>query len=135
MTDVSPPSGGHDSASRTDRLLADQVAGAADLVKSARAWCGSALDFWIEAEPQKTALLAPLAVELLAKAALWKTNPALLVPLTPESEASLFALSTRPDLSSPILRTIGLAQALARLDRLLSCGATAQHQRGDRYGG
>lgn len=59
-----------------------------------------------------------MAVELLGKAALWRLNPVLLVPLEPRQEAALVDLATDPSLESPSLRTIGLKVALARLTRV-----------------
>lgn len=72
----------------------------------------------------------PLAVEHLGKKGRrWNSNPALLVPLSQDSEASLFILIKRPDLSSPKLRTIGLKLVLGRLDTLLGGLPLDQKQR------
>lgn len=59
-----------------------------------------------------------MAVELLGKAALWRLNPVLLVPLETRQEAALVDLATDPSLESPSLRTIGLRVALGRLTRV-----------------
>lgn len=82
-------------------------------------WMRDALTAWADDDYGKVSLAAPQAVELLGKAVLWRTNPALLVPLSAEAEASLFILLERPDLLAPKLRTIGLKQVLGRLDTLL----------------
>jgi hypothetical protein len=78
-----------------------------------------ALTAWAEDDFPKVATLAPLAVEHLGKAVLWNANPALLVPLSQDAEASLFILVQRSDLTDPKLRTIGLKIVLGRLETLL----------------
>ena len=90
------------------------------LIGSASAWMQEALEAWSEEDYKKVAALAPLAVEHLGKAVLWRTSPALLVPLSRDAENSLFALTTKPDLDDPRLKTIGLAGVLERLIQLLS---------------
>ncbi len=67
-------------------------------------------------------MLAPIGVEHLGKAALWRRHPALLVPLTPNAEESLHLLIGKPDLAHPRLRTIGLALVIQRLEKSLSAG-------------
>ena len=99
------------------------------LLRSASRWMRDALTAWTEDDYAKVAALSPLAVEHLGKAVLWKSNPALLVPLSQDSEASLFILIERPDLSSPKLRTIGLKLVLGRLDTLLGGLPLDQKQR------
>lgn len=90
-----------------------------ELVAGAQRWIGAALDAWSEDDLAKVALMAPLAVELLGKASLWRENPVLLVQLTERHEASLFLLATRADLRGKGVKTIGLQVVLARLTRLL----------------
>ena len=89
------------------------------LLRSAANWMDEALNAWAADDYGKVAVLAPLAVEHLGKAVLWRENPVLVVPLTPDAEASLFSLATQPDLASPKLRTVGLAILLRRLAQLL----------------
>lgn len=90
------------------------------LVASAGKWIGKALDAWIEDDGEAVALLAPIAVEHLGKAVLWHTNPALLVEIRNGREESLFKLAgTTPDIRDPDIRTIGFAQVLDRLEKLL----------------
>lgn len=78
-----------------------------------------ALDAWIDDDHAKVALMAPMAVELLGKAALWRENPVLLVQLTDRHEGALFLLATRPDLAAQGVKTIGLQIVLSRLVKLL----------------
>lgn len=77
-----------------------------------------ALGAWLAEDFDGAAASAPMAVELLGKAALWKLNPVLLVPLETKQEAALVDLATEPSLESPSLRTIGLKIALGRLTRV-----------------
>lgn len=77
-----------------------------------------ALSAWVEEDFDRAASSAPMAVELLGKAALWAVNPTLLVPLDGKQEAALVTLATDPSLDSPSLRTIGLRVALGRLTRV-----------------
>jgi hypothetical protein len=77
------------------------------LISSAARWMNDALNAWAVDDYGKVAVLAPLAVEHLGKAALWRENPVLVIPLSPDAEASLFSLATQPDLASPKLRTVG----------------------------
>jgi hypothetical protein len=93
--------------------------GQATMVRSASRWMQDALIAWAEDDFPKVATLAPLGVEHLGKAVLWNANPALLVPLSQDAEASLFILVERPDLATPKLRTIGLKIVLGRLETLL----------------
>lgn len=92
------------------------------LVDASASWIDAALRAWSDDDFSKVALLAPLAVELLGKAVLWNTNPVLVVPLADSGEASLLSLATKPRLSDPKLRTVGLAALLSRLDSVLSGG-------------
>ncbi|MCM6774554.1 hypothetical protein NDR87_13540 [Nocardia sp. CDC159] len=86
------------------------------LKDSAAAWMHDAMDAWSDDKYEKVAVLAPLAVEHLGKALLWRTNPVLVVPLLPEAEASLVKLATAPSLADPKLRTIGLRLLLSRIE-------------------
>lgn len=90
-----------------------------ELIAGAQRWIGAALDAWSEDDLAKVALMAPLAVELLGKASLWRENPVLLVQLAERHEASLFLLATRADLRAKGLKTIGLQVVLNRLIKLL----------------
>lgn len=89
------------------------------MITGARRWIREALEAWTEDDQAKVALVAPMAVELLGKAALWRENPVLLVPLHDRHEASLFLLATRPDLATKGVKTIGLQIVLNRLIKLL----------------
>jgi hypothetical protein len=89
-----------------------------ELVGSAAQWFDEALKAWSEDDFAKVALLAPLAIEHLGKAALWRKNPALLAPLDQSAEASFIMLTTKPDLQSPQLRTVGLSGLLSRLEKV-----------------
>ena len=82
-------------------------------------WVADAMKAWTEDDFAKVAVLAPLAVEHLGKAVLWKINPVLVVPLSQDSEQSLMGLATKPDLADPRLRTIGLSALLRRLDQVM----------------
>jgi hypothetical protein len=109
----------HQSDEQHDDVAVTVPRGVGDLVGSAARWMHDALDAWSEDDYAKVAVLAPLAVEHLGKAVLWKENPVLVVPLLPEAEAALMSLATNPDLASPKLRTVGLAILLRRIERLL----------------
>jgi hypothetical protein len=89
------------------------------LINSASAWIRDALNAWSEDDYRRVAVLAPLAVEHLGKAVLWSENPVLVVPLTADSENTLFGLATKPNLADPKLRTVGLSLLLKRLEALL----------------
>jgi hypothetical protein len=88
------------------------------LLSAAAGRLAEALSAWVDEDFDRTAASAPMALELLVKAVLWKINPALLVPLDSRQEAALVALATEPRLDSPALRTIGLRAALGRLMKL-----------------
>lgn len=92
----------------------------AALVKSASRWIREAMEGWADDDYEAIALLAPIAVEHLGKAALWRRHPSLLVPLSANGEESLYILTERPDLTNRRLRTIGLSTVLNRLDRCLN---------------
>lgn len=85
------------------------------LVLSARKWIAEALAGWVEADHAKVVTLSPIAVEHLAKAALWHCNPVLLAPLDNNHKKSFLALATSGELSDKSLRTIGLSDALDRV--------------------
>lgn len=84
-------------------------------VASARKWIAEALEGWAEADYAKVITLAPIAVEHLGKAALWKRNPVLLAILDRASQESFLSLATEPALDNEGLRTIGLNDVLARV--------------------
>lgn len=98
-------------------------------MRSAAQWMDDALNAWAEDDFGKVAVLAPLAIEHLGKAVLWRQNPVLVVPLTADAENSLFSLATQPDLANPRLRTVGLSILLRRLDQLLGGLPIDQKQR------
>ena len=64
---------------------------------------------WTEDDSAKVAGLAPLAVEHLGKAVLWKINPVLVVLLSQDAEQSRMSLATKPD-----LLTHGFVQSVYR---------------------
>jgi hypothetical protein len=92
---------------------------AADLTMSAKKWLADAMKAWTEGDFAKVAVLAPLAVEHLGKALLWRTNPVLVVPLTQDAEHSLMSLATKPDLADPRVRTVSLSVLLRRLEQIM----------------
>lgn len=102
-----------DESPEDDRALEEE------LIASSSKWAGDAMKAWAEDDYAKVAVLAPLAVEHLGKAVLWKINPVLVVPLSQEAEYSLLSLATKPDLADPRLRTIGLAVLLRRLEQVM----------------
>ncbi|HEU5473766.1 MAG TPA: hypothetical protein VFV67_24220 [Actinophytocola sp.] len=89
------------------------------LITGAERWIGEALDAWSEGDQPKVALMAPMAVELLGKATLWRENPVLLVQLNDQHETALFLLATHPDLATKGVKTVGLQIVLNRLIKLL----------------
>lgn len=84
------------------------------LLDRSRMWLSDAMDAWSDGAADKVLALAPLGVELAAKAMLWHTNPTLLVPLDRQHEHSLIELATKPGLVGEKLRTVGLTEALNR---------------------
>jgi hypothetical protein len=118
----------HNDSSVDDVPIPDRRS-EARLVASAARWMEDALNAWAVEDYGKVAVLAPLAVEHLGKAVLWRENPVLVVPLTPDAENSLFSLATQADLASPKLRTVGLVILLRRLAQLLGGLPIDQKQR------
>ncbi|MGW3960467.1 hypothetical protein ACWED2_11655 [Amycolatopsis sp. NPDC005003] len=106
-------------SSSTSGPAGGQAASEQTLITGAKRWIREALGAWIEDDHAKVALMAPMAVELLGKATLWRENPVLLVQLTDRHEASLFLLATAPDLGAKGVKTIGLQIVLTRLVKLL----------------
>lgn len=105
----------HDPAAAPDaRAVSETV-----LLARAERWIREALDAWTEDDEARVALMAPIAVELLGKAVLWRENPVLLVPLSDRHETSLFLLATRSDLAIKGVKTIGLQAVISRLIKLL----------------
>ncbi|MBL1080355.1 hypothetical protein JK358_38775 [Nocardia sp. 2] len=104
-----------DPASTQDAAARQRERDVAHLVESASGWMGEALDAWSDDDYAKVSLLAPLAVEHLGKAVLWQVNPVLVVPLSPDAEASLVKLATTPGLTDPKLRTVGLKRDCCRI--------------------
>lgn len=89
------------------------------LISSASRWIRQALIAWADDDFAAVAMLAPIAAEHLAKAALWRRNPVLLVPLSSNAEESLHVLASKPDLANAKLKTVGLAVAIQRAERFL----------------
>lgn len=88
------------------------------LIGPARKWTLEALEAWVASDSAKMVAFAPMAVEHLGKAFLWRENPVLLTPLSENHAASLLILATSADLSNPKLRTIALRETLNRASRL-----------------
>lgn len=101
-------------AQRDPRAVSEEM-----LLAGAQRWAHAALDAWVDDEQPKVGLMAPMALEMLGKAALWRENPVLLIQLHDRHEAAFFQLATRPDLSATGVRTIGLQGVLSRLVSLL----------------
>lgn len=104
----------------------------AHLFGASASWIDAALRAWSDDDFSKVAVLAPLAVELLGKAVLWNTNPVLIVPLSDGHDDILHNLATKPRLSDPKLKTVGLAVLLRRLDKVLSGGLSLDSGRQSR---
>lgn len=102
---------------------------AAALLSRASGWLGAAMDAWARDEQDKVVALAPLAVELATKALLLNANPALLVPLDRQHEASLINLTTEVNLTDTKLRTIGLAEAMKRAGAITTIGLPLSQSR------
>jgi len=96
------------------------------LLLSSSSWMDDAMRAWANGNYDKVALIAPLALEHLGKAVLWRRNPVLLTPLGDNAEASLMSLATAPSLASPKLRTIGLKQVLERVETVIDGLAIVQ---------
>src|SRR5688500_11477025 len=88
------------------------------LAVSAASWLDDAMKCWAAGDYAKVGLLAPMAVEHLGKAVLWRNNPVRLVQLDEKDESSLFTLATNPHLGAAI-RTITLRQVLNRAEKVL----------------
>lgn len=109
------PTGANDPAAAPEaRATSERL-----LLVGAKRWIREAVDAWTEDDQAKVALVAPIGVELLGKATLWRENPVLLVPLSDRHEASLFLLATRSDLAIKGVKTIGLQTVINRLIKLL----------------
>jgi len=106
-------------ASEPETARSDEAPRASEqkLIASARRWVDEALSAWLEEDYEKVALVAPVAVEHLGKAALWRTSPVLVMEIN--SEPSLLALVQRPDLSRPGVKTVTLRPLLSRLDKVI----------------
>lgn len=88
------------------------------LVANAQRRIATALAAWHSDDYDTVCVMAPIAVEMLGKAALWSLNPALLTPVGPDAERSLIKLVVTKDLSAPGIRTVGLSGVLTRLNEL-----------------
>lgn len=100
---------------------AQSPAGADDLVRAASAWAQDALSALHDEADHRAAVAGPMAVELLGKAALWRTNPLLvLAPELLKDPASVIKIASDPDLRGQRMKTIYLAEVLKRIAILLS---------------
>ena len=81
--------------------MSDAFAGNSSLTESAVKFINEALAAWIEADHAKVIANAPVALEHVAKSALWDQNPVLLALLDQNHAKSFFSLATAPDLQSP----------------------------------
>lgn len=98
-------------------MIAEEYARDVDhLYFAARSRMSEALGAWVDNDFERAAASAPLACELIGKAALWRKHPTLLLPLESKYEQTLVDLATAPNLASPLLRSIGLRLVLSRLE-------------------
>jgi hypothetical protein len=98
-----------------------QPAGADDLIRAASAWAQDALAAIHDDTDHRAAVAGPMAVELLGKAALWRTNPLLvLAPDVVKDSVSVVKIASGPDLRAPRMRTIYLGDVLKKVAILLS---------------
>lgn len=96
-------------------------AGADDLISAASAWAQDALAAVHDGTNHRAAVAGPMAVELLGKAVLWRTNPLLvLAPEVVKDSVSVVKIASGPDLRAPRMRTIYLADVLKKVAILLS---------------
>lgn len=92
---------------------------ATDLIESAAEWIGDAIAAWLDNDPRRVVSLAPLALEHLGKAALWRRSPTLVAPLDRNYEDTLVTLAMNPAASDlPRIRTVGLSEVLSRLAKV-----------------
>ncbi|WP_419703507.1 hypothetical protein [Promicromonospora sp. NFX87] len=116
------------SARATDALpLASETE--TRLIASGTKWAREALDAWADDDYEKVAVAAPLSIELISKAVLWRVNPVLLVQLSEPHENSLVALATKADLALNNVKTIGLQLAFGRLEKVLGDLPVAKDRR------
>lgn len=98
-----------------------QPAGADDLIRAASAWAQDALTAIHDGADHRAAVAGPMAVELLGKAALWRTNPLLvLAPELLNNPATVVKIASNPDLRGAKMKTIYLAEVLKRIAIVLS---------------
>jgi len=88
------------------------------LIAEARTRTKRALGSWHDSDYGVVALLAPAAVELLSKAALWNVNPALLTPSGDGMENALVKFARGGDPEAPDARTASLHESLKRVGAL-----------------
>ena len=92
-----------------------------ELVRAASAWAQDALAAVHGGNDHRAAVAAPMAVELLGKAALWRVNPLLVVATElVKDSASIVKLASAPDLRAPKMRTIYLGEVLKRVAIMLN---------------
>ena len=90
-------------------------AGVDDLIRAASAWAQDALSAIHDEADHRAAVAGPMAVELLGKAALWRTNPLLvLAPELLKDPAFAVKVAMNPDLRGQRVKTIYLAEVLTR---------------------
>lgn len=92
-----------------------------EFTMSAKRWMSDGIKRWAEDDHEGMILLGPMALEQLAKAALWAKGPALLAQLDKNSDYSLIKLASgTADLKDPKLRTIGLLDSLTRVQTVFN---------------
>ncbi|WP_292604269.1 hypothetical protein [Nocardioides sp. REDSEA-S30_B4] len=97
-----------------------EPAAASDLIRAASAWAQDALSAIHDEADHRAAVAGPMAVELLGKAVLWRTNPLLVVaPELLKDSASVVKIAGDPDLRGQRMKTIYLAEVLKRIAILL----------------
>ncbi|MFJ2757469.1 hypothetical protein ACIO3S_17835 [Nocardioides sp. NPDC087217] len=88
---------------------------AEELTAAAGKWIRRAARAWADKDPALVAVAAPMAVEQLGKAFLWRTNPLLVLPIDRKHEGLFIRMALNPSLADPSLRTIGLGAVLDRV--------------------
>lgn len=93
----------------------------ADLIQASRRHIGRAIDAWAALRHDDAILSAAMGVEILAKAALYSLNPALIVPMSASGEKSLIRIcSSSRSIWDLETKTVGARDAINRLAALNS---------------